>query len=111
MRVLFVSRYNVKIGISPIIENQGRSIEDKVDLSYFPIKGNGFKGYLSSIFELKKHLKKNSYDIVHAHYSLSAFVTSLAGAKPLVVSLMGSDVKSRNMYKSLIKIFSRLFWT
>lgn len=111
MKVLFVSRYNTKLGISPIIENQGRSIEDKVDLSYFPIKGVGFKGYILSIFKLKKHIKKNRYDIVHAHYSLSAFVTSLAGAGPLVVSLMGSDVKSKNIYKSLIKVFNRFFWT
>ena len=55
-------------------------------------------------------VKVIEFDIVHAHYSLSAFVASLAGAKPLIVSLMGSDVKSKTYYKYIIHLFNRLFW-
>ena len=100
MRVLFVSSGNSVKGISPIIKNQGDSLVDMgVDLTYFTIKGKGFKGYSNSVFKLKKVLNKNEYDIIHAHYSLSAIVASFAGAKPLVVSLMGSDVKHNNYYK------------
>ncbi|HOS17436.1 MAG TPA: glycosyltransferase, partial [Bacteroidales bacterium] len=41
-----------------------------------------------------------------AHYSFSAFCASLAGAKPLVVTLMGSDVKANFLNKYLIRFFA-----
>jgi teichuronic acid biosynthesis glycosyltransferase TuaC len=47
--------------------------------------------------------------MVHAHYSFSAYVASLAGAKPLVVSLMGSDIKANFLHKFVIRSFSFLF--
>jgi len=112
IKVLFVSSGNSLNGLSPIVKNQGESIKLKdVDINYFPIKGKGKIGYLKVILPLRKHLKNNKYDIVHAHYSLSAFVASLAGAKPLVVSLMGSDVKSKSYYRFIIKFFNWFFWS
>lgn len=93
MKVLFVSSGNSEFGISPIIKNQGESLKQNgIDLYYFTIKGKGIKGYLKNIPILKKYLKNHNYDIIHAHYSLSAIVATLSGAKPLVVSLMGSDI-------------------
>ena len=103
MKILFVSSGNSQNGISPIIKNQGESIvKAGIELEYFLIKGKGIKGYFKSIFTLRKHLKNNTYDIVHVHYSLSAIVASLAGAKPLIVSLMGSDVKSNSWFKWIL---------
>jgi teichuronic acid biosynthesis glycosyltransferase TuaC len=112
MKILFVSSGNSKVGISPIIQNQGDSlIREGVELEYFTIKGKDVKGYLKSIFTLREYLKNNSYDIVHAHYSLSAIVASLAGAEPLVVSLMGSDVKANNWFKWIIYFFNYFSWS
>jgi glycosyltransferase involved in cell wall biosynthesis len=112
MKVLFISSGNNKIDISPIIKNQGESLRElDIDIDYFAIKGRGAKGYFKSIFKIKKHLKNNSYDIVHAHFWLSAMATSLAGAKPLVVSLMGDDVKKKSWYKWIIYIFYLLSWS
>ena len=54
-------------------------------------------------------MKQNEYDVVHAHYSFSAFIASLSGASPLVVSLMGSDVKKGRVFKALVRLASRLF--
>ncbi len=111
MEILFVSSGNCKNGISPIIQSQGKSLKELGhSVSFFTIKGKGIKGYLSHVFVLKKYLKKSSYDVVHAHYSLSAMTASLAGAKPLVVSLMGSDVKASPIVASIIKIFKNIFW-
>ncbi|WP_062053353.1 glycosyltransferase family 4 protein [Aquimarina longa] len=111
MKVLFVSSGNTIHGISPIVFNQGNSlIKLGHEVSFFTIKGKGIKGYLKHIFILRKFLKQQSYDIVHAHYSLSAAVAAMAGGKPLVVSLMGSDVKASKALKYVIKIFSFLFW-
>lgn len=108
MKVLFVSSGNR--GISPIVINQGDSLKKQsVSVDYFPIYGKGVLGYLSNVGKFKKHIKENSYDIIHAHYSLTAFVTSLAKASPLVVSLMGSDVKKGFVYRKLIQLFAFLF--
>jgi len=111
MRVLFVSSGNAIEGLSPLIYNQGKSLSKKdVNITFFAIKGKGFKSYIKHIFILHKFLKKNYFDVIHAHYSLSAFVASFAGCKPLIVSLMGSDVKARWYYRYAIKLFYKLSW-
>lgn len=111
MKVLFVSRENPHMGTSPIIKNQAESlIRAGLDVEFFLIKGKGISGYLKSIYPLRKRIKKKKYDIIHSHYSLSAFTASMAGAKPMVVSLMGSDVKSQGFYRILIRIFYFFFW-
>lgn len=112
MKILFVSSGNAKNGISSLIYNQGLSlIQDNVSVDFFTIKGKGIKSYVKNIFLLRNHLKLNHYDIVHSHYSLSSFVAALAMAKPLFVSLMGSDVKSNKIYHPIIYFFHYFFWS
>jgi len=112
MKVIFVSSGNNKHGISPIIKNQGVSLQKEgLDIDYFTINGGGIKGYIQNIPKLREYLKDNQYDIVHAHYWLSAIVASLAGAKPLVVSLMGDDVKAKRWFRWIITIFHHLSWS
>lgn len=111
MKVLFISSGNAKDGISPIIKNQGESlINEGVDVQFFTIKGKGFLSYLKHIRILYKHLYENKYDLHHAHYSLSAFVATLAGCRPLVVSLMGSEMNSGLIIKIMIRLFANLRW-
>jgi glycosyltransferase involved in cell wall biosynthesis len=111
MRVLFVSSGNNKYGISPIIHSQGRSLSNfDINIEYYAIVGKGIRSYLRHIFLLKKFLLNNKFDIIHTHYSLSAFVASIASAKPLVVSLMGSDIRINWIYRKLIIIFYWLYW-
>lgn len=111
MKILFISSGNSKNGISPIIRNQGVSIERLGEnISYFTIEGKGLKGYFNNIFRIRRLLKKEKFDLIHAHYSLSAFVASLAGAKPLVASLMGSDVKAHSFFKLWIRLFAFFCW-
>jgi len=106
MKVLFVCSGNSSMGISPIIENQANSLlQEGLEVDYYRIMGKGIKGYLQNIRPLRKCLQQQSYDIVHAHYSLSAFCASMAGSQSLVVSLMGSDVKAGSIYRLLIKLF------
>lgn len=109
MKVLFVVSGNHN-AISPVVKNQGDALVSAgVDIEYYPIKGKGVYGYLHNVSPLRQYLKTHSYDAVHAHYSLTAFVVSLAGCKNLVVSLMGSDVKASKKYKAVIKCFAFLF--
>jgi len=112
MKLLFISSGNSKTGISSIIKNQGKSISKQdVNIVYYTIKGKGITGYLRNVKPLNAYLNSNNFDVIHAHYSMSAFVASLAGAKPLVVSLMGSDVKSGYFFKLLIKLFNIFSWS
>lgn len=109
MKILFIS--SGKSGkVGEVVKNQGESLRaagEEVD--YFLIKP-GLSGYLSSIPKLRKAFKKGGYDIAHAHYSLSGFVGSLAGCKPLIVSLMGSDVFMSLFIKKITWFFSRYIW-
>lgn len=109
MRVLFVGSGNHG-EISPIIKSQGDSLVScGIEVEYFLIKGKGLRGYLSHVKSLRKYLREKSFDVIHVHYSLSAFTASLAGARPMVVSLMGSDVKATGLYKMVIRVFARVF--
>jgi len=113
MKVLFISSGNSKFGISPIIKSQGESLKkENIELDYYPIKGKGITGYLKAIPALKEFLKQNrDYDVIHAHYWLSGIVASLVGAKPMVVSLMGDDVKAKAWFRWVIYIFHHLSWS
>lgn len=111
MRVLFVSSGNSKAGISPIIKSQGESLKSAgIDLDYFTIVGKGTKGYLKNILRLRKFLRTNNCDLIHAHYFLSAIVASLSCKLPMVVSLMGSDTHMNFFWKCIIKVFCRFRW-
>ncbi|MFC5048572.1 glycosyltransferase [Aquimarina hainanensis] len=111
MEILFVSSGNTQRGITPIVYNQGVSLRSiGHDVAFFTIKGKGLKGYIRNIFILRSYLKRHSYDVIHAHYSLSGMVASLAGASPLVVSLMGSDVKASSLIAWGISLFKKIFW-
>lgn len=110
MKVLFVSSGNSSSGISSIVKAQGDSlISLGLNISYFAITGQGVGGYLKSIGSLRKTLVEENYDIVHAHFSLSGFVASLAGASPLIVSLMGWNVQ-KPLLRFFIRVFNKLTW-
>lgn len=112
VKVLFVCSSNSINGITPVVLNQGKSLINLgIYLSYFTINEKGLTGYLKAVHQLRQFLKYNNFDIIHAHYSLSGFVASLAGAKGLVVSLMGSDLKLGILYKFAIKLFNFFFWS
>jgi len=114
LKILFVCSGNSKEGISPIIKNQGESFKKAgIIINYFTIKGKGLLGYLRNIFPLKKEIRKNSYDLIHAHYVLSAWVVLLSSVrKPIVVSYMGSDTYGnvdlfgKRVFKSYFQIIT-----
>lgn len=116
MKVLFIASGNKANGPGVIVKSQGDTlVQQNISITYFLIKGNGLRGYISNIIPLAKHIKKNKFDIIHAHYSLSAIVATfailLSKRKPLIVSLMGSDAQLRGLYKILVKIFYRSLWS
>lgn len=111
MKVLFVSSGNNKFGISPIVRAQGESLKNcGVEINYFVVKGKGFNGYFRSIFLLHKEILKFKPEIIHSHYSLSSIIAFIATRKPIVASLMGSDVMTSKSMLLLTRLFSEYFW-
>ncbi|GJM31919.1 MAG: hypothetical protein DHS20C18_09200 [Saprospiraceae bacterium] len=94
MKILFVvSGNDDRYTIAPFIKSQGESLVERgMEVDYFPIIGKGVTNYLKSIGKLRAHLRNQSYDLIHAHYSLSGWVAVLGSKKiPVVLSLMGDD--------------------
>lgn len=69
-------------------EVRRRGIE--VDLFVFP---RGRNEYLPATRRLRALLRRERFDLVHAHYGLAGWVAKLAGAKPLIVTFHGTDVR------------------
>lgn len=111
MKVLFVSSANRNGELNPVVLNQGHSLKKEgIEIEYYGVTGKGITGYLRNAGPLKKELKRLKPDLVHAHYALSGVIASLAGAKPLLVSLMGSDVRGSIWQRIISRVFARYFW-
>jgi teichuronic acid biosynthesis glycosyltransferase TuaC len=61
-----------------------------VDLFSFP-PGRGEYGPATR--RLRSLLRRERFDVVHAHYGLAAWCARLAGARPLIVTFHGTDVR------------------
>lgn len=109
MKVLFVS--SAKTGeVGHVVRNQGESLQKAgVEIDYLII-GPGVFGYIRAIFRIKRAFREGRYDLVHAHYSLSSFSATLAGVKPLVVSLMGSDAFAPWVIRVVIRVLYSMRW-
>ena len=109
MKVLFVSSGR-QGDVGYVVKNQGESLARRgVEVVFFTA-GPGFAGYLKAVPGLRREFRKGGFSLVHAHYSLSAFVATLAGCRPLIVSLMGSDTHHSAIVSSIIRFLSRRRW-
>jgi len=108
MKVLFVCSGNNNDGPSDVVKNQYESLVNiGIQVDIYTILGKGVLGYLKNIRPLRNKLKKENYDLIHAHYSLSGIIASLAQAKPLIVSLMGSDAHLKGWFKKITLKFQK----
>ena len=108
MKVLFVCSGNKNDGPSDVVKNQYSSLVNVgIQVDIYTIRGKGILGYLKNIKPLRNKLKRENYDLIHAHYSLSGIIASLAQAKPLIVSLMGSDAHMRGWLKKITLKFQK----
>ena len=108
MKVLFVCSGNKNDGPSDVVKNQYESLVNiGIQVDIYTILGKGVLGYLKNIRPLRNKLKKENYDLIHAHYSLSGIIASLAEAKPLIVSLMGSDAHIKGLLKKITLKFQK----
>jgi glycosyltransferase involved in cell wall biosynthesis len=79
---------------------RGRWIRDQVaELERLGVEATCFEfprgrgEYLPATRRLRRLLRRESFDLVHAHYGLVGWCARLAGARPLIVSFHGTDVR------------------
>jgi glycosyltransferase involved in cell wall biosynthesis len=104
MRVLIVTnmyptreRPEFGVFVRDQLEALGRI--EGIEPELYVFEGGGIKAYRKAVKPLKAHLKERHYDVVHAHYGLTGWVARKAGAKPLLVTLHGTDVYDKRAGK------------
>lgn len=114
MKVLFVASGNKSVGkVSAFVQSQFDSLQEEgLEMTLFPVVGHGWKGYAKNLFSLRRLIKKEKPDVVHAHYSSCGYLASLAslGLKTkTVVSILGSfPTVSRKL--KLVRFFIDHVW-
>jgi glycosyltransferase involved in cell wall biosynthesis len=98
VRVLVVTNFQA----NPSAPQLGRWVQDQVEeirrhqsdieieLFSFP---PGSRHYIPATRRLRRLLRREHFDLVHAHYGLPGWCAQLAGARPLIVSFHGTDVR------------------
>ncbi|HET7574152.1 MAG TPA: glycosyltransferase [Solirubrobacterales bacterium] len=96
VRVLVVTNFVPDAGAP----QRGRWVRDQVDeMRWQGIEVETFefprgKGeYIPATRRLRRLLRRDRFDLVHAHYGLAGWCARRAGARPLLVSYHGTDVR------------------
>jgi teichuronic acid biosynthesis glycosyltransferase TuaC len=98
VRILVVTNFQA----SPSTPQLGRWVHDQVEeiqrqesdieievFSFPP----GSRQYIPATRRLRRLLRRERFDLIHAHYGLPGWCARLAGARPLIVSFHGTDVR------------------
>ena len=96
MRVLVVTN----LVPDPTTPQRGRWVRDQVaairtrgiEVEEFGFP-RGRSNYLPAARRLRALLRRERFDLVHAHYGLAGWVARAAGARPLLVTFHGTDVR------------------
>src|SRR2546423_4678397 len=61
-----------------------------IDVEFLSFPGGGWN-YPRAVPQIRRLLRRERFDLVHAHFGLAGWCASLAGAPPPVVPLYGPD--------------------
>lgn len=116
MKVIFVASGNKTVGkVSSFVQSQYDSlVEAGLDMILFPVVGHGAIAHLRAAIELRRMIRKEQPDVVHAHYSVCGHVAAMARVllqrKPkLVVSILGSFPTHSRKWR-LVRFCIRYIW-
>ena len=78
---------------APFIEEQIAALQqDGVQIIRYGVTGKGITGYLSELPALRRLIRAERPDIVHAHFGLSGLLANLQRLVPVVTTYHGSDI-------------------
>src|SRR3954452_4464522 len=102
MRVLVVTNLypsKQRPALGPFVRDQVEALRRRPDLDVelfaFP---PGPRALIAATARLRNRFKGEAFDIVHAHFGLTAWPALLAGLGPVVVTLHGNDLLVRRSY-------------
>ena len=111
MRVLVVTN----ITPDPASPSRGVFVRDQVaalrragvevELFSFPV---GRWNYPRAVPRIRRRMGRERFDLVHAHYGLAGWCASLAGARPLIVTFHGTDVRHPTVGRLSRRLVRRL---
>lgn len=115
MKVIFVASGNKAVGtVSAFVRSQYDSLSrEGVEMIMYPIVGHGIRGYLKHYRALRKLIKRECPDVVHAHYSTCGYLATMAsiGLKSkVVVSILGSFPQD-NLKCKMVRFFVDHVWS
>jgi glycosyltransferase involved in cell wall biosynthesis len=113
MRILLVCKANFEPSELNFQKNRAYIYDQYVNLKehvqtvdVFFLRGTGIWSYFRGAFELRDYLKKNFYDIVHAHYGYCGLIVGLVSKFPVAVTYHGTDITEK--ISNVISLFSIL---
>lgn len=114
MKVIFVASGNKSVGrVSAFVQSQFDSLTKKgLDMIMFPVVGHGLPAHVRAAMELRRLVRKEQPDIVHAHYSICGYVAELSTLflKPkVVVSILGS-FPQKKLKLRIVRYFIKHIW-
>ena len=114
MKVVFVASGNKSVGsVSAFVQSQFDSLKEKgLDMILFPVVGHGTMAHLRAVHNLRRLVRREQPDIVHAHYSICGYVATMATLflKPkVVVSILGS-FPQKNTKRRIVRFFIKHIW-
>ena len=104
MRVLHIIGQKKGFKVNAAVLSQIESLEKIIDTDVFVYKASSIVNYLYSLFRLHRQIRSRNYDLIHAHFSRSAFLALLVCNKlSVIVSYMGTDLLGKNWLNFFIK--------
>ena len=78
---------------APFIEEQIVALQQTgVEIIRYGVTGKGITGYLSELPALRRFIRAERPDIIHAHYGLCGLLANLQRRVPVVTTYHGSDI-------------------
>jgi glycosyltransferase involved in cell wall biosynthesis len=93
---------------APFIEEQIAALEAcNMQIVRYGVTGKGIVGYLRELPALRRFIRAERPDIIHAHYGLCGLLANLQRMVPVVTTYHGSDINKPNI-RRFSKIAMRL---
>ena len=92
----------------PFIEEQIVALQQAgLEIIRYGVTGKGIIGYLRELPALRRYIRKERPDIIHAHYGLCGLLANLQRMVPVVTTYHGSDINNPSILR-FSKIAMRL---